>query len=134
MEEIKKPYIDDLTPEEQEEYQYLMDLAKIEHPNTLQHILDICIRYYLKHRDNMLNVKTFSKKQLNEMKAKYNTKQEEIYNCIEIIRDADLTDEQRAKYDADRAEMVERIENKDIDALKDKINAIQVLENKVLED
>ena len=87
----------DLSPEQQEQYDMLMFEGKQLHPKTSTYILDLAIRFYLVHGDNMLNVKSLSEENLQKMKDKYETNAEEFFGSVEVVRKEDLTEQQTDK-------------------------------------
>lgn len=120
----------DLSPEQQEQYDMLMFEGKQLHPKTSTYILDLAIRFYLVHGDNMLNVKSLSEENLQKMKDKYETNAEEFFGSVEVVRKEDLTEEQIKKYDDDRKQVEEQLESKDYtDELVQKMQKVAVLEN-----
>ena len=82
----KESVITDLSEEDIEKYEELMNAAKREHPNTNQYILDLAIRFYLKHGDDMLKVKSLSEENLQKLKAKHEKDAGEFFGAVEIIR------------------------------------------------
>jgi hypothetical protein len=125
----KEAPTDDLNDEQKETYIYLMNEARTKHPKTSNYILDLAIRFYIIHGDNILNVKSLSEDNLKKMKDQYASDCTEFYGNIEIIRDADISQEQREKYEIDKAVVIDNINSSNYtDELMEQFKKVAIIE------